>query len=496
MYEAFEDHLAAPRGKNRLTDAPHAGTAGGAPCGDLIRIAVKIEGDTIADAGFTAEGCGAAHAAGSATVELISNKPVLDAALITGQDISNELGGLSPGKIHAATLAADALHTALGAAACDAESGLRLDPHAENRTLIAMSGGVDSTVAALIAQERGHETIAVTLELWADPKGDGTRSCCSPESVTAARALAHSLNIPHFTLDLRDTFKTEVVDDFVSGYASGTTPNPCVRCNGIVRFDAMVDLAKRLNADKLATGHYAAITHDDDGPLIAAAKDPAKDQSYMLARLDPALLDHLWFPLADAESKDEIKERARNASLAAIADKPESQDLCFLAGIQANDLLERQGVTAARGDVVDERGNKLGTHDGHHRYTVGQRRGLSVNAPTPLYVLRKDAQNNRLTVGPKSALAATRVTTSEHRLHRPASQVDSVKLRYHASTIPARAHDENGTLTIELDEPFTGLAPGQTATLLSGDRVVGWGTISDPSDTVTLPLPLATAHNA
>src|SRR5688572_25195319 len=210
MYELFEDHLVAPRGRGHLSGAPHTGSAGGAPCGDLIQIRVRLEDDRVADAGFEASGCGAAQAAGSAVVELISGRPLLDVARLTAQDVSNELGGLSPGKIHAATLAADALHQAIGAAARDGAPRLAADP---NRTLVAMSGGVDSAVAALAAQRAGHEVVAVTLELWADPSGDGKRSCCSPESVAGARALAHSLGLPHITLDLREAFGATVVDD-------------------------------------------------------------------------------------------------------------------------------------------------------------------------------------------------------------------------------------------------------------------------------------------
>ena len=219
-----------------------------------------------------------------------------------------------------------------------------------------MSGGVDSAVAALAARDAGHDVIAVTLELWADPAGDGARSCCSPESVATARALAHSLDLPHITLDLRDAFEAEVVDDFTAEHAAGRTPNPCVRCNGLVRFDAMLDLATSLGAARLATGHYARITRDDHGPLIAAAADRNKDQSYMLARLDPDLLDRLWFPLAEID-KPAVRRLAAEAKLS-VAEKPESQDLCFLSGVPGPELLHRRGAQ--------------GTARRHRRYRPGR----------------------------------------------------------------------------------------------------------------------------
>ena len=472
----FEDHLTAPCGLGALADWPHAGAAGGAACGDLVRVSVRVEGDQIAEAGFDAEGCGAARAAGSAVVEIVERRPLLDAARVTPDDVAAALGGLIPAKRHAADLAADALHRALGAAA--KAGAARLDP-SPRRTLVAMSGGVDSAAAAQLAIDAGDEVVAVTLELWSDPATDGERSCCSPQAVTGARALAHSMGLPHLTLDLRERFRSEVVDRFVDGYAAGLTPNPCVRCNGAVRFDAMLELAASVGAARLATGHYARIARDPNGPLIRTARDPRKDQSYMLAKLDPASLDRLSFPLGGL-TKDAVRSLARDAGLP-VADKRESQDLCFVAGLGGRAFLQRHGGPRLRkpGEIVDADGRVLGHHDGQHEFTVGQRRGLNLGAPQPLYVLSRDAATNRVTVGPKAALTTNRVRVEDARLHRPPDAVDHVRLRYHARPLACRARPAGeGKLDLELAEPADVAAPGQLACLMRDDCVVGEGTIA------------------
>ena len=475
---SFAEHLSAPAGQGVLRDHPHSGAAGGAACGDVVRIAVRIDGDRVVEAGFDAEGCGALTAAASAVVESIEGGTFLDACLVGAKEISNALGGLTPPKRHVAELAADALHRALGAAAKDAAVA---NAHDARRTLVAMSGGVDSAAAAQLALDAGDEVVAVTLELWADPATDGELSCCSPQAVRGARELAHRMDIPHVTLDLRERFRAEVVDRFLDGYAAGRTPNPCVRCNGEVRFDSMLDLVEALGAAKLATGHYARIARDEHGPLVREAADPAKDQSYMLAKLDPGLLDRLSFPLGGL-TKDAVRALAREAGLP-VADKRESQDLCFVAGLGGRAFLQRHSGPRLRrpGPIVDRDGRVLGRHEGHHNYTVGQRRGLGVAAPEPVYVLEKDAATNTVVVGSKDELATTRVPLDDVTLHRDPGQVETVRLRYHAHPIACRVLvRKNGGMEVELERAAHAVAPGQLACLMSQDRVVGEGTIGEP----------------
>jgi len=460
--ERFEDHLLHPVGRGHVPAGSHAGAAGGAVCGDLVTISLAVAGETVVDAGFEASGCGAAIAAGSAAVELVRGAPLLDAARVGTEAIARALGGLSVGKLHAADLASDALHRALGAAAAaDAQAAPVAD-----RTLVAMSGGVDSAVAAVLSD---GEVVAVTLELWRDPENDAEASCCSANAVRAARSVAHRLGLPHFTLDLRDTFRAGVVEPWMAEHAEGLTPNPCVRCNGHVRLDAMLDFADRLGAATLATGHYARRTGDG---LLRAAADPAKDQTYMLAALSRATLRRMRFPLGEL-TKPRVRELAREHALS-VAEKPDSQDLCFLAGTGRERFLARHGGMGERpGDVVDRSGQVLGRHRGHFHFTVGQRRGLGVHATEPLYVLGTDARANTVTVGPRAALDVDRVALRGVRLHRDAGAVDGVRLRYHAAVLPCRLEED----AVVLSQPFSAPAPGQTAVLLAGDVVVGSATI-------------------
>jgi tRNA-specific 2-thiouridylase len=476
--EALTHHLEAPTGRGHTPAQAFTGAAGGAACGDLVRVSLRIDPEDpegrVVDAGFDAHGCGAAIAAGSATVELVRGAPLLRAARVGAEEIAGELGGLSPAKRHAAELAADALHRALGGAA---RAQARLAPAAE-RAVVAMSGGVDSAVAALLTAREGAEVVGVTLELWSDPENDGERSCCSAQAVRGARAAAHRMGVPHLSIDLREEFRAGVVDHWLAGHAAGETPNPCVRCNGSVRLEAMLELGERLGSRTLVTGHYARV----EGDLLRLAVDPVKDQSYVLCGLDPVSLGRLRFPLGSMH-KSQVREIAARGGLA-VARKPDSQDLCFLAGTGLSRFLERHGeLEGAAGPILDTEGRELGTHAGSRSVTIGQRHGLGLSGGEPLYVLKTDARANTVTVGPRSALRTDTVAIREVTLRRPGSLVDHVKIRSRGQRIacrvarPAEAGRHAG-IEVELEEPTERTASGQIACLFAGELNVGYGTIA------------------
>jgi tRNA-specific 2-thiouridylase len=359
------------------------------------------------------------------------------------------------------TLAADALANALGQV-------FRAEPH-PGRVAVAMSGGVDSAVALLRA---GPQAIGVTLRLWIDPASpDSERACCSPEAVIAARETCHALGLPHVTLDLREEFRRAVVAPFVRGYARGETPNPCIRCNGSFRFGELLAFAERAGASRLATGHYARISEHRGRRLLARARDPEKDQTYMLARLDPRLLDRIWFPLGE-QTKDETRAAAARAGLAA-ASRTESQEACFLGGGDYRDFVRRHGVEEAEGEIVDEHGRQLGNHDGFWRFTPGQRRGLGVSAAEPLYVLRTDPSANTVVVGPRESLAVETIS-ARGRLYVRVNRAE-VKWRYRSLAVPAAVEQTEHGFRLTLDAPAYGVATGQAAVLYENDVVVGAG---------------------
>jgi tRNA-uridine 2-sulfurtransferase len=340
------------------------------------------------------------------------------------------------------------------------------------RVAVAMSGGVDSAVALLRA---GPDALGVTLRLWQDPAAPDTeRACCSPAAVAAARTTCHDLGLPHVTLDLRERFKATIVDPFTRAYEEGQTPNPCMRCNGAFRFDELVAFAERAGAAELWTGHYARLVERDGLWLVARAADEHKDQSYMLGAVDPALLERVRFPLGE-QSKQETRAEAGAAGLAA-AGRLESQEACFLGGDDYRSFLERQGIQATNGEVVDREGTRVGTHRGHWRYTPGQRRGLGVNGGRALYVLRTEPPTNTVVVGPREELAVTSID-ARGRLYVPVAEAE-VKVRHRSVPVGASVSETHDGFTLELAEPAYGVARGQFAVLYDEGAVVGAGAIT------------------
>jgi tRNA-specific 2-thiouridylase len=407
--------------------------------GDWAAVRLLVDGDRIVEA--DAEGL----------AKPLAGLTLLEAASVPGE-----------------TLAVDALANALGPV-------FRAEPR-PGRTAVAMSGGVDSAVALLRA---APNALGVTLRLWLDPHGpDSERACCSPEAVIAARETCHGLGVPHVTLDLREEFRRAVVAPFIRSYARGETPNPCIRCNGSFRFAELLAFARRAGAERLATGHYARTRVHRERLLLARAADEEKDQSYMLARLDPRHLGHLWFPLGE-QSKAETRSEAATAGLAA-AERTESQEACFLAGDDYRSFLTRHGLAAQDGPIVDEEGHELGRHEGFWRFTPGQRKGLGVATGSPMYALRADSATNTVVVGPHESLGRRRVTATG-RLYVPVERVEA-KLRYRSPAVPASVDPHDGGFALELDRPAFGVAPGQAAVLYERDAVVGCGLVSSAED--------------
>jgi tRNA-uridine 2-sulfurtransferase len=360
-------------------------------------------------------------------------------------------------------LALDALANAIGPV-------FRAAPDS-GRVAVAMSGGVDSAVALLRA---GPNAVGVTLRLWIDPEApDAERACCSPEAVVAARETCHGLGIPHVTIDAREAFRRSIVEPFIQDYARGETPNPCTRCNGSFRFGRLLSFAKRAGAARLATGHYARIVEHRGRLLLARASDQLKDQSYMLARVDPGVLDRLWFPLGD-QTKEETRAEAERAGLHA-ARRPESQEACFLGGDDYRSFLERHGLEAQEGPVVDADGEQLGSHSGFWRFTPGQRRGLGVATGVPVFAVGTVPESNTVVVGPREALARRRVRATGE-LFASVTRGD-VKLRYRSPAVPADVQASADGFELELESPVYGVAPGQTAVVYEGDVVVGSGVV-------------------
>jgi tRNA-specific 2-thiouridylase len=343
---------------------------------------------------------------------------------------------------------------------------------------VAMSGGVDSSVAAALLQAQGHDVVGITLQQW--PRGDAEENnrnagCCSLNAVEDARRVASLLGIPYYCWNLEKEFGERVIEPFHRDYLEGRTPNPCVRCNAFVRFDLMLTRVLDLGFKRLATGHYARIVNGAEGPELHTAVDPAKDQSYMLYHLDKQRLAQIVFPLGGM-NKREVREHAREFGLP-VADKAESQEICFVPrGETARYLAERLPMRA--GAVVDSAGRELGTHHGTAVYTVGQRSGFGdLREAGPWYVLKIDAPANRLVVGRREELGTREVDLRDITFidGSAAEPIEcEVRLRYHAA--PIAAIYESGRLT--LAEPFLGAAPGQAAVLYSGSRVLGGGTIA------------------
>lgn len=349
-----------------------------------------------------------------------------------------------------------------------------------------MSGGVDSSVAAALLVRQGYNVIGATMQIWQEPaaetKGAG---CCSLGAVEDARRVAAKIGIPHYCLNYRDYFAEKVIDDFVDEYKRGRTPNPCINCNRHVKFDALLEQAKQLGADYLATGHYARVGFDEDRQrwVLRVARHGAKDQTYSLFYFTQDQLAHTLMPLGDLTSKDETRAIAAELGLA-VANKPDSQEICFTQGHSYTEFLaEKAPETVQPGDIVDTSGKVRGQHDGIAFYTIGQRRRINVGSPVPLFVVGIDASTNRIVVGDNQDLKARELIADDCNWIGVAGpdQVGRVnaKIRYNMEAAPATVkHGTSaGDFGLVFDHPQRAVTPGQAVVMYDGDVVVGGGTI-------------------
>ena len=348
-----------------------------------------------------------------------------------------------------------------------------------------MSGGVDSAVAAARAVEAGHEVVGVHLALSraGGTLRTGSRGCCTIEDAMDARRAADKLGIPFYVWDFSERFREDVIADFVSEYQAGRTPNPCMRCNEKIKFAALLERAIELGFDAVCTGHYANLVDGPGGLELHRAADNAKDQSYVLGVLTAEQLAHTYFPLGSTPTKALVRAEAAERGLT-VAQKPDSHDICFIPdGDTKGWLAEKVGT--ATGDIVDREGNVVGSHEGAHAYTVGQRRGLHLGVPAadgkPRFVLEVRPVSNTVVVGPKAALATALIAGARYSW-AGAAPVERefrchVQIRAHAEPVPAVAVVTEGAVTVTPDEPLDGVAPGQTAVLYIDTRVLGQFTI-------------------
>ncbi|MFB6264546.1 MAG: tRNA 2-thiouridine(34) synthase MnmA [Bradymonadaceae bacterium] len=360
-----------------------------------------------------------------------------------------------------------------------------LESIVEDRVVVAMSGGVDSSVTAALCAEQGLDAVGISMRLYATPQDDYSGSCCSPDDLFDARRVANSVSMPFYVANYQEEFRERVIDYFVDEYRRGRTPNPCVACNNHLKFDILLDRALALGSRYLATGHYARIDRSGDRPRLMRGADPDKDQSYFLFGMPREALSRVLFPLGDLQ-KGEVREHAERLDLA-TADKPESHEICFVGGGDYQDYVEERLAEDEQrpGDIVHQNGEKLGEHEGIHQFTIGQRRGLGISYHERLYVQAVRPEDGTVVVGPRDGLMARGLVAEQCNwlaFERPEGPIEcEVQIRYNADPVPALVTVGDGpeTAFVEFVEPQRAVTPGQAAVFYHGDEVLGGGFIEE-----------------
>jgi len=345
------------------------------------------------------------------------------------------------------------------------------------KVLLGMSGGVDSSVSALLLKEQGYEVIGTTLELFAGS------SCCNVNTYLDAKNVCNSIGVPHFTYNYKEEFKKYVIDDFINCYANCKTPNPCIECNKYMKFGAMWEKAKEMCCNYIATGHYAKTEYSEKYGrwVLKKSKAGKKDQSYVLWNIPKDLIEHVLFPLADFEEKEQIREIAREHNLK-VANKPDSEDICFIPDGNYKKFLENNSdIRPKQGNIVNSKGEILGKHTGLYNYTIGQRKGLGISYKVPLFVLGFNAKKNQVIVGEENELYRKEVIVTDINLLLVDEINDwmdvEVKTRYSAKSAKAKIKQNDNKIEVVFEEPQRALTPGQSAVFYVGDIVLGGGKI-------------------
>ena len=353
---------------------------------------------------------------------------------------------------------------------------------AQGLVVAAMSGGVDSSVAAAILVEQGYRVVGMMLRLWSEPGSDDSNRCCTPDAMAQARRVAGKLGIPFYAIDAREVFREVVVQHFIEGYRAGETPNPCLVCNREIRWGFLYEQARALGADFLATGHYARVRQAEDGASqLLRGLDPSKDQSYVLSVIPQEKLGHSLFPVGEMQ-KSEVREKARQLGLS-TAERPDSQDLCFLAGQDYREFLARHAPDVmSPGGIVNGLGEEIGHHQGLANYTIGQRKGLGIASAQPLYVVGKDIRTNLLRVGSADELGQDELMAAEVNWisgHEPRGVLDAeVKIRYKARDARAQVEPAvDGRTRVRFMQPLRDITAGQRVVFYQGEQCLGGGVI-------------------